>query len=163
MTTTDPALLAAVQACPLAQDLNPEQTAVLAGLLSLESFATGQVLGREGSADNRLYMVVEGALGVVRSVGTSEETLIVTLSAGDFAHELGFLDGSLRYASLVASSPARVLVLARDKLESLIDSQPQILYRVMCAIVRAVHRVQTRQAMQAVELSNYVFKQHGRY
>jgi ribosome-associated toxin RatA of RatAB toxin-antitoxin module len=163
MTPTDPALYAAVQACPLAQDLSPAQTAVLAQLLSLESFATGQVLGHEGSSDNRLYMVVDGALGVVRSAGTPEETLIVTLNPGDFAHELGFLDGSQRYASLVATTPARVLVLERDRLESLIDSHPQILYRVMCAIVRAVHRIQTRQAMQAAELSNYVFKQHGRY
>ncbi len=159
----DPALLAAVQACPLAQDLSPEQTFLLAGLLRLEAVAPGQVLAREGSSDNRLYMVVDGALGVVRSVGTPEETLIATLNAGDFAHELGFLDGSERYASLVASTAARVLVLDREQLESLVDNQPRLLYKVMCAIVRTVHRVQTRLAMQAAELSNYVFKQHGRY
>ena len=163
MITTDPVLLAAVRACPLARDLSSEQCAVLAGLLRLEAVAPGQVLAREGTSDNRLYMVVDGALGVVRSAGTPEETLIATLHAGDFAHELGFLDGSERYASLVASTAARVLVLEREQLESLVDSQPRILYKVMCAIVHTVHRVQTRLAMQAAELSNYVFKQHGRY
>ena len=59
--------------------------------------------------------------------------------------------------------PGRVLVLEREKLESLIDSHPRILYRVMCAIVRTVHRVQTRLSMQASELTNYIVKQHGRY
>ena len=48
-------------------------------------------------------------------------------------------------------------------LESLIDAQPRIVYEVMCAIVRAAHRVQARLSVQAVELMNYVFKQHGRY
>jgi CRP/FNR family cyclic AMP-dependent transcriptional regulator len=163
MTAIDQALDNAVQACPLAQGLSVEQTAMLARLLSLESFVPGQVLAREDSSDNRLYMVVDGALGVVRSLGTPEEAVITTLKPGDLAHELGFLDGSKRYASLVASTAARVLVLEREQLESLIDSQPQLLYRVMCAIVRVVHRVQTGLAMQAVELSNYVFKQHGRY
>jgi ribosome-associated toxin RatA of RatAB toxin-antitoxin module/CRP-like cAMP-binding protein len=163
MTAIDPALYQAVQTCPLAQDLSPDQIAVLAGLLSLESVAPDQVLAREGTADNHLYMVVEGSLAVIRSLGTDEQSPIATLCAGDFAHELGFLDGSVRYASLVAATASRVLVLEREKLETLIDSHPLILYRVMCAIVRTVHRVQTRLAMQAAELTNYVFKQHGRY
>jgi hypothetical protein len=37
------------------------------------------------------------------------------------------------------------------------------MYRVMCAIVRTVHRLQARQSMHASELSNYISKQHGRY
>jgi CRP/FNR family cyclic AMP-dependent transcriptional regulator len=163
MTSSDPQLYEAVRACPLAKELTPDQTAVLAGLLSLESFPAKQVLAREGTTDNHLYVVVDGTLGVVKHLGTPDETLIATLQGGDFAHELGFLDGAERYATLVAATDARVLVLEREKLESLIDTQPRILYAVMCAIVRTVHRVQTRLSMQASELTNYIFKQHGRY
>jgi CRP/FNR family cyclic AMP-dependent transcriptional regulator len=163
MTPSDPHLYEAVRACPLAKELTPEQTAVLAGLLNLVSFQAKQVLAREGTTDNHLYVVVDGSLGVVKHLGAPDETLIATLNSGDFAHELGFLDGAERYASLVASTEARVLVLEREKLESLIDTHPRILYAVMCAIVRTVHRVQTRLSMQASELTNYIFKQHGRY
>jgi len=56
-----------------------------------------------------------------------------------------------------------VLVLTKRALESMIDAQPRIVYEIMCAIVRAAHRVQARLSVQAVELMNYVFKQHGRY
>ena len=62
-----------------------------------------------------------------------------------------------------SSPPARVLVLEREKLESLITTHPMVLYRVMCAIVRTVHRIQTRLSVQASELTNYIVKQHGRY
>lgn len=163
MTTPDPALLAAVQASRLAQDLTPEQRAVFAGVVSLATFRAKDVLAREGASDNHLYEVVEGTLGVVKQLGTPAETLLATLHPGEFAHELGFLDGAERYASLMASSDARVLVLEREKLESLIDTHPRIVYRVMAAIVRTVHRVQTRLAMQSEELRNYIYKQHGRY
>jgi len=163
MTSPEPALYEALRASPLAKELTPEQTAVLAGLVSLESFRPKAVLGREGDTDNHLVVVVEGSLGVVKHLGMQNETLIATLHVGDFAHELGFLDGTERYASLVAMAEARVLILEREKLESLIDTDPQILYRLMCAIVRTVHRVQTRLSMQASELTNYIFKQHGRY
>lgn len=162
-TAPDPALFDAVRACRLAEPLTPDQTAVLAGLMRLESFQAGELIGREGATDPHLYAVVEGALGVVAHWGTPEETLIATLHAGDFAHELGFLDGSARHASLVASTPARVLVLARERLETLVDTDARILFLVMCAIVKTVHRAQTRLSVQAAELTNYIVKQHGRY
>jgi CRP-like cAMP-binding protein len=136
---------------------------VLAGLVSLQSAQRGEVLAQEGTVDDRLLAIVDGSIAVVKHRGTPDETLLATLHPGDLAHELGFLDGTPRNSSLVAAEPARVLVLTRGALESLIDSQPRILYEVMGAIVRAAHRVQARLSMQAVELMNYVFKQHGRY
>lgn len=163
MNTSPPNLLDAVKASHLAQDLSAEQVDVLAGLLSLEPVQAQQVLAREGNADNRLYEIVRGSLSLIKHLDTPDETTLATLGVGDFAHELGFLDGAPRNASLVAASAGHVLVLEREKLESLIDTQPRILYGVMCAIVRTVHRVQTRLSLQASELTNYIVKQHGRY
>ena len=163
MTQSSQATYDAVRACPLSQELSDDQTAVLATLMQMETYAAHQVVAQEGHSDNRLYVVAEGSLSVIKQVGGPEESLLVSLKPGDFAHELGFLDGAQRYASLVAGSAARVLVLERQALESLIETHPLILYRVMCSIVRTVHRVQTRLAVQASELTNYIVKQHGRY
>jgi len=163
MTTVAPMLYDAVRACPLAAELTPEQIEVLASLVNMESHQPKEVLANEGTSGNRLYMIVEGSLGVVKHRDKPDETLLTTLVSGDFAHELGFLDGAERYASLVALTKVRVLVLEREKLETLIVSQPLVLYRVMCAIVRTVHRIQTRLSVQTNELTNYITKQHGRY
>lgn len=163
MNTVNQATYDAVRACPLSQELNDEETAVLAALMKLETYTPQQVVAAEGGSDNRLYVVVDGTLSVVKQVGGPEESLLTSLKPGDFAHELGFLDGAKRYASLVASGPARALVLERQALESLIATHPMVLYRVMCAIVRTVHRIQTRLSVQASELTNYIVKQHGRY
>ena len=152
-----------VKASRLAEGLSDEQVGVLASVLSLESVQPQQVLAREGDTDNRLYAIVQGSLAIVKHAGTPDETTLVMLGVGDFAHELGFLDGAQRYASLTAVGPGQVLVLERQGLESLIDTHPRILYSVMCAIVRTVHRVQARLSMQASELTNYIVKQHGRY
>jgi CRP-like cAMP-binding protein len=163
MNTPALALHDAVKASRLAEGLSDAQVAVLAGVLRLESVQAQQVLAREGDADNRLYAVVQGSLAIVKHAGTPDETTLVMLGVGDFAHELGFLDGAPRYASLMAVAPGQMLVLEREGLESLIDTHPRIVYSVMCAIVRTVHRVQTRLSMQASELTNYIVKQHGRY
>jgi CRP/FNR family transcriptional regulator, cyclic AMP receptor protein len=163
MNEASPSLQDALQSSPLSAGLDPAQLRVLAGLLRLQTVQAGAVLGEEGQADNRLFVIVTGSLAIVKHRGTPDETLLATLRPGDFAHELGFLDGAPRHAGLVAASDAQVLVLEREQLESLIDTQPRILYAVMCAIVRTVHRLQTRLSLQASELTNYIVKQHGRY
>jgi len=163
MNARDPVLHEVVGACPLAAGLSPPQVDVLASVVELHAFAGGDVLAREGAIDDRLVVVVDGTLDVIRHPGTPAETVLATLHAGDLAHELGFLDGTPRFATLVATSPTRVLMLDRARLESLIEAEPRVLYAVMCAILRAVHRLQTRLSVQAAELTNYVVKQHGRY
>jgi CRP-like cAMP-binding protein len=147
----------------LATELTDEQCRVLSERMTLRDLAPGDVLIREGHADNHLYIVVSGTFGVVKRAGTSDAVTLHTMAAGDFIDELGFLDGTEPYASKVAIGNARVLGLEREKLEALLTSDPDIVYRVMRAIIRTVHQIQRRLSMQSVELANYIYKQHGRY
>ena len=111
----------------------------------------------------RWDLIVSGKLGVIKGFGTAEQVTLNTLAAGDFAGEMSWLDGSRRYASLVAMDATRVLGLEREKLEALLATDPHLVYRVMRAIVRAVHQIQRQLFMQQSELTNYIYKQHGRY
>jgi CRP/FNR family cyclic AMP-dependent transcriptional regulator len=163
MSARETSLHDAVRNCPLAAGLTQQQVEALAGLVGRANCHAGEVLASEGTVDDRLVVVVDGTLDVVRHRGTPDETVLATLRPGDLAHELGFLDGTPHYATLVATGTAQVLTLERTRLESLIDSDPRVLYAVMRAILRTTHALQTRLSMQASELMNYVVKQHGRY
>jgi CRP/FNR family cyclic AMP-dependent transcriptional regulator len=160
---TDQAIVDALRGSQLATELSHEQTGTLADTLAFRDLQPGEVLVKEGTSDNHLYVIVRGALGVVKSVGTAEEVTFFALGAGDLVGELSFIDGTRHYASLVAIGPTRVFGLEREKLESLLPSHPEIVYRVMRTIVRAVHQIQRRLSMQSVELTNYIYKQHGKY
>lgn len=153
----------ALKASRLGAELTEEQCKVLAKLCEFRDLEPREILVREGTTDNELYLVLSGNLGVVRNAGGPNETTLITMSPGDFADEMSFLDGTEHYASLVALGKARILGLEREKLESLIKTHPEIVYRVMRAIIRAVHQIQRRLSMQSVELMNYIYKQHGRY
>jgi CRP-like cAMP-binding protein len=160
---TDDTVLQVLRASRLAADLSEDECRVLSGLVSLRDLADGEVLAHQGTADSRLHVVAGGALAIVRDVSGDERLTVTTLGEGDLAGELGFVDGLERNSSLVAQGEARILCLERDKLESLLTTHPTIVYHVMRAIIRTVHQIQRRLAMQAVELTNYVYKQHGRY
>jgi CRP-like cAMP-binding protein len=106
---------------------------------------------------------VSGVLGVVKDVGGDAEVTLNAIRPGNVVGELSFLDGATRYASLVALSDTQVLGLSRADLEGLLETQPKVVYHVMRAIVRVVHEIQRRLSMQTAELTNYLYKTHGRY
>ena len=136
---------------------------MLCDLVSVRELADQEVLVREDTIDNHLYVVADGTLGVVRNINSDQRLTIATLGAGDLAGELSFIDATKRHASLVALGRTRVLGLEREHFESLLTTHPQLFYHVIRAIVRTVHVIQQRLSLQAVELSNYIYKQHGRY
>lgn len=160
---TNPSRLDALRQSRLAAELSDEQCSVLSELVTLRDLRDGEVLVKEGEVDNHLYVIVHGLLRVAKNLGSPEEVTFFTIGAGDFADELSFMDGTQHYASLLATGETRVLGLERERLESLLTARPDIVYKVMRAIIRAVHQIQRRLSMHSVELTNYIYKQHGRY
>jgi CRP-like cAMP-binding protein len=153
----------ALRTSHLATELTETQCQTLGALLSLRELVDGEVLVREGTSDSHLYAITAGSLAVARGAGSADEVTLFMLKAGDLVGELSFLDDNVHYASVVSRGASRVFGLERSQLESLLDTDPHIVYRVMRAITRRVHQAQHRLAAQSAELSNYIFKQHGRY
>jgi CRP-like cAMP-binding protein len=160
---THAAILEALRPSKLATEMTDEQRSALAAVMTLRDLTPGEVLVREGDVDDHLYVVATGVLGILKAAGTDNEVTLNALRPGDVAGELSFLDGATRFASLVAIGETRVLGLSRGDLERLLDSNPHVVYRTMRAIVRVVHDLQRRLTMQTTELTNYLYKTHGRY
>jgi CRP/FNR family transcriptional regulator, cyclic AMP receptor protein len=160
---TDEALVMALQHSHLGRELSSEQMQTLADHLAFRDLQSDEVLVREGTSDNHLYVIVRGALGVIKNAGTAETLTLFALNQGDLVGELSFIDQTPHYASLIAIGPTRVFGLEREKLEALLPQHPELVYRVMRAIIRTVHQIQRRLSMQSVELTNYIYKQHGKY
>ena len=160
---SDQPVLEALRGSRLATELSDDHLRVLAHSVVLRDLQPGEVLLPEGTSDNHLYVIVNGSLGVIKNAGEADAVTPSSLTNGDLVGELGFIDGTRHYASLVASVPTRVFGIEREKLEALLPTHPDIVYRVMRAIIRAVHEIQRRISMQSTELANYIYKQHGRY
>jgi len=160
---SEPNVLDTLRASSLAAELTDAQCRTLAGLVTLRHCTEGEVVVREGTSDSHLYLIVAGSVTVARAAGTPEEVVLFTLGRGDTIGELSFLDDNVHFASVVSHGATTLLALERERFESLLGTDPQILYRVMRAIVRRVHQQQHRLSAQATELTNYITKTHGRY
>ena len=152
-----------VRKSKIGTELTEDQCKTLSDLIEVSEHADGEVVVAEGAQDERLRIILAGALAVAKQSPDGEWVRLNVLTAGDLAGELAFLDSKPRYAALVALGPTRVFSLQRSKLEALLDKQPLIVYRVMRGITRFAHEVLHRSGAQAAELTSYIFKTRAKY
>lgn len=148
-----------IRASVLAAELSDEQIAALNALVETHDLTNGEVLIEQGTRDDRMFLVVRGALEVCRH-GEDDQGWITLhrLGPGEIVGELAFLESLERTASVRATEDTEVVSLRRAKLESAIESDPLLVYRVMRAILRSVHRVVSTMNAQHAHLVNYVMR-----
>jgi len=147
----------------LGAELSREEAETLTAVMSSQKLADEDYLITENDSDHALHVLLEGKLEVIRKTGAGETASLAVLRDGELAGELSFIDGEPHTVSLRALCDCLVVSIDRKEFEGLIDGHPQLVYKVMRAIARSAHRIVHRMNLQFVELSNYVFKQHGRY
>jgi phosphoserine phosphatase RsbU/P len=104
----------------------------LAMLMGENSIAAGEVLFNEGERGDRLYMVVDGCVEVVKALGTADERLLNSLMPGAFFGEMSLLDpAGLRTASVRARTPARLLSIGREDFDALLRGHPAVAYEIV--------------------------------
>lgn len=158
-----PVSVAAIKASPLGEELSDAQCELLASVMTACGIKDREFLIREDQKDDSLHILVKGNMEVVAHTADGEQASLQILREGDILGELGFLDGVEHSAGLRAMGNCELLRLERDSFESLLAKDPELVYKVMRAIVRTVHRILRNMNFQQVELTNYIAKQNGRY
>lgn len=147
----------------LTNDLNPDQCAALSEITTVQKINSGDALIEQGEIDDSLHIVGEGTLAVERQLSGGENITLRILKPGDLAGAMGFVDGTEHTATLRAIGDTSVVTLKRHDLETVLHSNPELVYGVMRGVVRSVHKIMRDMNLQHVELNNYITKTHGRY
>ena len=147
----------------LGAELTQAEANVLGDLMVVRELADGDFLFEEGMTDNALHVIVTGKLEVVKRTSGGDSASLAILREGELAGELSFIDGAPHTVGLRALCDTGVVSLGRAVFEGVIDEHPQLVYKVMRAVALSAHRIVHRMNTEFMELSNYIFKQHGRY
>jgi CRP/FNR family cyclic AMP-dependent transcriptional regulator len=147
----------------LGAELSAAEAQELSALMSIRELRGGDYLIDEGDTDDTLHVMVEGSLEVVKRTAGDGTASIAIIREGELAGELSFIDGSVHTVGLRALCDSKVISLPRKTFESIVDENPQLVYKVMRAVARSAHKIMHQMNHDFIELNNYIFKQHGRY
>jgi CRP-like cAMP-binding protein len=151
-----------IKASSLGEELTEQECRTLADIMNVRSLRDGETLVTEGQAEDTLYLLVDGRLAVIGKILGNDVT-VYTMKEGECAGTRAFVDRTPRKATLHAVGKTIVYTLAPTTFESLIETHPHIMYKLMRALFRATHTNLLRMRDESQELVNYVTKMHGRY
>lgn len=129
-----------LRASALGAELSDAQVSRLRDLVGVHPLKAGDVLIREGDYDDRLYALAQGELEIRRNDEAGGTILLKRLKPGALTGELAFIEGLERTATVGATADSCVISLRRDRLESLLEVDPSLVYRVMRAVIRSAHQ-----------------------
>jgi len=89
----------------------------------------GTELARQGEFAYEFFVIQEGSAEVRR-----DDEQIAELGPGDFLGEMGIVGKSVRNATVVTTSPSRVIVMTEQSFRSMSRSNPDIAARIEAAV-----------------------------
>jgi CRP-like cAMP-binding protein len=101
----------------------------------------GTVLLHEGETGDAMLVVIDGTVDVIIS-----GTVVETVGPGGIVGELALIDDAPRSAEVVASSPARVLRVDKQRFMFLVQEHPTFALQVMEEMAARLRRANTNNA-----------------
>jgi CRP/FNR family cyclic AMP-dependent transcriptional regulator len=132
--------LGVLKAADIFYKLSPQQIEQIASICDEKVFRLGEMIFEENTTGDELYIIAYGEVEILidpalvsgRSDTPSHPTTITTLRRGQSFGEIALVDQGIRSAGArSASSETRLLIIPREKLTSLCDSDPALGYRLM--------------------------------
>lgn len=161
----DERILTALHNSRLVENLRDFEVNILTSLLSLQYYEAKELVAElDDSLKDALMILVEGEVEVNAMVG-NESVLLHLNAPGDMARIISFVGGNIVdiSARIRIRRDSAVLLLKRSRLESLLHTHPSIVYCVMRNLIQHVHAVARRKNAENAEMSNYIYRIHGRY
>ncbi len=105
--------------------LTPNDIAPLVEAAEVMDVKAGQVLIKEGDADQDVYIIRRGSMIVEKAIG-DKPVFLSYLPAGSYVGEMAAIDGSARTATVKAAIKAEAIRLPGEKFAALLDNNPAL-------------------------------------
>ncbi len=114
------------------------------------NFQADQILFEEGHSDDKFFILMEGSVEIVKSLGSEDERILGVRKAGTLLGEMSlFSRDGCHTASVRSLTPLILLQVSHTDLDALLHRQPQLAYEI---IRMFSNRLETSENITILEL-----------
>jgi hypothetical protein len=118
-------------------EMDDQQLGRFAQVMEVQNVRQWTEIVRQGAPGDAMYLVLEGEVRVRLMIG-EKETILTTMSAGDFFGETSLFDQGPRSADVVANKDSVVLKISADNFQRLVRESPDLATPFLMAIARTL-------------------------
>jgi len=161
-----------LQALPIFSSLRKKDVKFLAEIARDVEYPPNTILLREGEFGNCLYVIIEGRLEILKSLGTAAEYIVGVREPGEYVGEMFLFNSErVRTASVRTLTRAHLLEISTEDFEALLNRRPELEYSLACGItqrlldteLKLLHTIAEKDRKLAQALAKTKFPQHETY
>ena len=127
-----------LRSCALFESLSAEQLGKVAEIATHREISEGQLVFREGSTGDEMYVVVSGKVRISKEIPGAGEEALTLLGPGSYFGEMAAIDDAPRSADAVAHTACALLAIRREDLDRVMFLDKDLAYAVLWAFVRTL-------------------------
>lgn len=147
---------------PLFQPLQVQDIEYLLRISSLRNYPPGTIIFTEGDESDHLFVVIEGQIDIIKSLGSEVERLVNTLKKDDYLGEMSIVSSERkRTASAITRTGVQVMEIPVNEFEQMIRGNPNLAFDLMKVMVNRLRetellaiddlKMKNRQLMESLE------------
>jgi len=113
-------------------------------------YAKGEIVAREGEASDRVYYVVDGAAGVVKTDPMGGKVKIATVEGGGLIGEMGVFLDMTRSATIYAETDLSLIEFTNENFINALPKTPDLTVRLLKSLADKVSRANQTVADSAL-------------
>jgi len=131
------AMIELLHSLPIFSSLKKRELKFLAEIARVIEYPPNTILLREGDSGNCLYVIVEGRLEILKSLGTAGEYSLGVRGPSEYIGEMYlFNPHRVRSASVRSLSRVRLLEISTEDFQALLNRRPDLEYQLACGITQ---------------------------
>jgi PAS domain S-box-containing protein len=147
----------ALRKTPIFSTLDSSSLKKIAGFFKGKTFSVDEVLFKEGTLGDTLYIIKQGAIKITRSAKEGDEETSRSLRReGDIFGESGFIDESPRPATAQATMVTKVLELCRSDFLTILNNDPLIAYQIVKVLSSRLKQSDLQQIEELKEKNEHL-------
>jgi CRP/FNR family transcriptional regulator len=123
----------------LFSSLTEEELYQITSRVAIQEFSRNETIFREEDANNYMYIILVGAVKVIRHTEDGRELILSIHGKDDIFGEVALIDNKATPASVVATEDSLLAIVSRKDFYPLLYSQPKVLdklLQILCARFR---------------------------
>ncbi len=147
-----------LEGIPLFEGLSEEERSLLARYLSERRYGHGETVFIEQAAGQRLYIIREGSVRIIKRVAENESLTLAVLKPGNFFGELSLLTGEPHTATVETLRDSHLLTLGRTEFEDLLVKKPKLGYQVLLKLSQTICKLLRQMDNKFVDIMKFVWE-----
>ena len=127
----------------LFESLSVGELAAIASVVEEIDYPVSEIIIKEGSAGDTLYLMSEGEVSVIKDLEEINEVEIDRMTDGEYFGEMALFEDTVRSVSIRTEKPSAFMVLYKQEFKEIVREYPQIaleICKVLSGRIRKLHK-----------------------